>query len=74
MRSKDRIDGFMSTMQGYWEKYFVDFRFGQLMLNFLGWGYEKHGDPFFWEDDKFIQYFEEYIKTGNSPFYKNDSK
>ena len=28
------------------------------------------GDPFYWEEDKFIEYFDKFINSGNTPFKK----
>ena len=70
MRDLDRIGKFLYKIQDRWIKYFPDWRFGQLMINFLGWAADKYGDPFFWEEDKFIEYFDEFINSGNSPFKK----
>ena len=69
MRSKDRIDSFMMKLQEVWEQYFPDWRFGQLMYNFLAWGMEKHGDFYYWEEYKFLKYLNEYLEEGHSPFF-----
>ena len=72
MRDKNRIDKFLDFIGEYWKKYFPDWRFGQLMVNLLCWAqYKNLGDPFFWEEDKFLEYLDMYIKDGNSPFYKS---
>lgn len=58
MRNPDRIDPFMEKIAEAWKK-FPDQRFGQFILNVLGEISSKHGDPFFWEEDKFLEYMNE---------------
>lgn len=36
MRNLERIDVFTSELNRIWKKHFPDWRFGQLMSNFLG--------------------------------------
>lgn len=66
MRNLDRLDMFYEDMRDIHKKCFPDWRFGQLMCNFLGWVYqEKKRDPFFPEEDEMIQFLKEY--SGESP-------
>lgn len=58
MRNPDRIDPFMEKIAEAWKK-FPDQRFGQFMLNVLREMSSKHGDPFFWEEDRFLEYMNE---------------
>jgi len=64
MRDKDRIRKFLEEIADLWEEEpFTDWRFGQLMCNFMGWVYQvKQRDAFFLEEDQFIQYLKEYIE------------
>lgn len=48
MRNPDRIRPFLETLEKAWLQV-PDWRFGQLMVNFLG---ELPRDPFFYEDDE----------------------
>lgn len=65
MRDPKRIRAFCERLATAWEM-LPDWRFGQLMVNALG---GMGIDPFFPEDDKMIEYIEEYVKK-NSPYYK----
>lgn len=57
MRNPDRIKPFLNTLEKAWNEV-PDWRFGQLMMNFLG---SLDRDPFFPEDDemeqKLIEFF-----------------
>ena len=57
MRNPWRIPTFMEELTYYWQKYCPDWRFGQLMYNFIA----TMGDPFYWEEDKFMEKFEEFL-------------
>lgn len=60
MRDINRIDGFCQVIAEKWKTKCPDWRFGQLMINFLSWlGY----DPFYMEEDKFLAKFEEFMNT-----------
>lgn len=70
MRNPNRLDAFYDTMRDIHKKSFPDWRFGQLMSNFLGWVYsEKKRDYFFPEEDEMIKLFKEYANTA-SPLYR----
>ena len=61
MRNPNRLDNFYDTVKQIHKATFPDWRFGQLMSNFLGWVYsEKKMDPFFPEEDKMLEYFKEF--------------
>lgn len=62
MRNPDRLDPFYEKLCKTHKEKFPDWRFGQLVYNFMRW----NGDPFYLEEDKFIEKFEEYCKTENS--------
>ena len=57
MRDPKRIDDFCRRLATCW-KMVPDWRFGQLIMNVFG-AYGR--DPFFPEDDKMIQFIEEYF-------------
>lgn len=50
-RAADRIDPFLQKVGDYWKKC-PDWRFGQLLINVLGY---SERDPFFLEEDDFIE-------------------
>lgn len=58
MRDVERIDPFLTEIGSIWKEYFPDWRFGQLMYNFMC----VYGDPFYWEEDNFLNKFKEYAK------------
>ena len=62
MRDPERLNDFYDTLKKYHKEYFPDWRFGQLMCNFLGWYSQEYGDPFFPEEDKIIEAFIRYCK------------
>ena len=58
MRNPDRIKPFCRRLAKAWEK-LPDWRFGQLMINALS---AMSVDPFFPEDDRMIEYLEDYVE------------
>ena len=58
MRDKNRIKPFLERLEKVWNKV-PDWRFGQLMCNVLN---SMRKDPFYVEDDKMIEYFEDFFK------------
>ena len=64
MRDKKRIEPFCNEFAKIWEEKFPDWRFGQLISNFMGWAVaeKKCSDIFFPEDNKWIEWFKEYAK------------
>lgn len=71
IRNPERIDVFTSELNRIWKSYYPDLRFGQFMMNFLGWvSCDKKIDPFFIEENKMITYLKEYcgeeVNDGNS--------
>lgn len=60
MRNPDRIDLFCTEMAKIWKEEVPDWRFGQLMINFLSW---LGQDPFYMEDNKFMDKFHEFIDS-----------
>lgn len=57
MRDPNRIDSFLQKIGECW-KLVPDWRFGQLLSNFLC---NAKTDFFFWEEEEFLQKFQEYV-------------
>ena len=61
IRNPERIDVFTSELNRIWKKYFPDWRFGQLMSNFLGFvAGQKQTNIFFPEESEMLTYLKEY--------------
>lgn len=61
IRNPERIDVFTSELNRIWKKYFPDWRFGQLMSNFLDFvAGQKQTDIFFPEESEMLTYLKEY--------------
>ena len=59
MRDPARVAKFFEELTALWLEYCSDWRFGQLISNFiLGEG----RDPFYWEEDKFIKELKEFME------------
>ena len=67
MRDIARLDKFYEELKDIHKKSFGQWRFGQLMFNFLS----ECGDPFYLEEDAFITKMKEYANK-NSPYYHWD--
>ena len=67
MRDPNRLYDFYGKLNTLHRENFPDWRFGQLCSNFFGWlASEKNVDLFYPEENKMLQYFEEYCeKYGN---------
>ena len=63
MRNPNRLDSLYDTLKETHKTEFPDWRFGQLMSNFLGWclGKGKCQDIFFPEDASWETWFKEYV-------------
>ncbi len=62
MRDPNRLDDFYKEMGELHAKYLPDWRFGQLIQNFLGWHYQKYKtDVFYIEENKMLERFKAYI-------------
>lgn len=59
MREIKRIIPFVLKIAELWAKCVPDWRFGQLMYNFIA----ATGDPFYYEEDDFLDRFENYLKN-----------
>lgn len=62
MRDPNRLINFYDSLRIIHMNYFSDWRFGQLMSNFMIWlNNEKKIDPFFPEENRLIELLEEYV-------------
>lgn len=61
MRDPNRLDYFYETLKNYHKWYFTDWRFSQLIINFLNWHLNKYGtDGFYVEEDEMLKKFNEF--------------
>lgn len=58
MRNPNRIANFMYELGEVWKDNLPDWRFGQLMFNFI----QSEGDPFYWEEEEFLENFKKYVE------------
>lgn len=58
MRPIERIEPFLKELGDIWKERFPDWRFGQLIYNFIC----ENGDPFYWEDEEFLARLEAYLQ------------
>ena len=58
MRDPKRLDNFYETIKRIHQKYFPDWRYGQLMSN---WVNHMGQDIFYWEEDRIIDGLYEYV-------------
>lgn len=62
MRDPNRLYKFYENLRDIHMTYFPDWRFGQLMINFIEWYYNKYGrDIFYIEDDKMSIILDEFV-------------
>lgn len=59
MRDPNRLDYFYDELKKLHKTYLADWRFGQLMYNFIA----NYGDPFYLEEDVFLEKFDQYIQS-----------
>lgn len=59
MRNPNRIANFMYELGEIWGQNLPDWRFGQLMVNFIS----EVGDPFYLEEDDFLEKFKKYVQN-----------
>lgn len=64
MRDVKRLDKFYDELKEIHAMSFPDWRFGQLMFNFLS----ECNDPFYWEEEKFIEEIKNYANK-YSPYW-----
>ena len=60
MRNPNRIMEVVSAIRDEWYFKCPDWRFTQLMSNFVSW---LGHDPFYMEDDEFLQKFHEFMEV-----------
>lgn len=61
IRNPERIDVFTSELNRIWKTYYLDWRFGQFMSNFLGFVQsKKNRDILFPEESEMLTYLKEY--------------
>lgn len=58
MRDINRMKLFLEKLEEEWKEV-PDWRFGQLMCNFIS----TVGDPFYWEEEEFLEKLEIYIDS-----------
>jgi hypothetical protein len=65
MRDVNRIKPVVNALGAIWATDFPDFRFGQLMMIFENWVSvnKECSDIFYIEDDKILEYFEEFAEA-----------
>ena len=69
MRDPERLDLFYEKLKEIHKHYFLDWRYGQLYVNFLRWLNAHKGiDGFYLEEDKMLAYIEEFAKNSTSGF------
>lgn len=63
MRNPDRLDKLYETLHNIHKNELPDWRFGQLMSNFLGWciSTKRCSDIFFPEDNEWEAWIKEYV-------------
>lgn len=59
MRNPNRIANFMYELGEIWGQNLPDWRFGQLMANFIS----EVGDPFYLEEDDFLEKLKKYVQN-----------
>lgn len=59
MRNPERLDKFYAELCKLHKEYLPDWRFGQLMFNFIS----ETGDPFFYEEDAMIGMLKKYVAS-----------
>ena len=63
MRDPNRLYGFYNELTRVHIEHFPDWRFGQLMNNFLGWvQVKKEKDFFYIEENKMLDLLHEYVQ------------
>ena len=69
MRDPNRLEQFYQQLKNEHELHFPDWRFGQLMVNFLGW-LQQAVDPFFPEEDDMAEYINQFSAGLDKPDMK----
>lgn len=64
MRDPNRLYKFYENLRDIHMTYFPDWRFGQFMLNFIEWYYNRYGrDIFYIEEDKMSIILDEFVSN-----------
>ena len=72
IRNPKRIDVFTSELNRIWKTYYLDWRFGQFMSNFLNFVQsKKNRDPFFPEESEMLTYLKEYCGEKETSYEKS---
>ena len=66
MRDKNRLYGFYAQLCDIQRENFPDWRFGQFMVNFLGWLGQRR-DAFFPEEDEMVVYLKQFARGLKKP-------
>ena len=66
MRDKNRLYGFYGQLCDIHRENFPDWRFGQFMVNFLGWLSQRR-DAFFPEEDEMVVYLKQFARGLKKP-------
>lgn len=66
MRDPNRLEEFYKQLKELHQKKFPDWRFGQFMINFLGWLGKKR-DGFFPEEDEMLEYLKQFGRGLKNP-------
>lgn len=61
-----RLEQFYQQLNNAYELYFPDGRFGQFMMNFLGW-LQQSVDYFFPDDDEMLSYIKQFSAGLDKP-------
>ncbi len=66
IRKAERLDSFYEELKEIHKKSFPDMRFGQFILNVLGWiSSTKKRDPFFPEENEMLDLIKEYANSSS---------
>lgn len=62
MRDVNRLDNFYDSLKNIHKKYIPDWRFGQFILNFMSWYYNKYKtDIFYVEEEIILKYINDFV-------------
>lgn len=62
MRNPDRLDSFYDELKKIHKDHFPDWRFGQLMYNFMVWlNNTRSNDGYYYEEDKMLEILKTYV-------------
>ena len=62
MRDINRLDNFYDNLKNIHKNYIPDWRFGQFIINFMSWYYDKYKtDIFYVEEEIILKYINDFI-------------